>query len=28
LIWILLILFFPPSAYLCPDFRKIQIVQS
>lgn len=28
LIWILLILFFPPSAYLYPDFRKIQIVQN
>lgn len=28
LIWILLILFFPPSAYLYPDFRKIQILQN
>jgi hypothetical protein len=28
LIWILLILFFPPSAYRYPDFRKIQILQN
>lgn len=28
LIWILLIIFIPFSAYLYPDFRKIQIVQN
>lgn len=28
LIWILLILFFPPSAYLYPDFRKIQVLHN
>lgn len=28
LIWILLIIFIPFSAYLYPDFRKVQIVQN